>query len=96
MPSFLEGFLCSFSRGRPSDEEIIINLTAEKAALEKKLLEERKEWKTEQRRMKNKITVLEKLSTDFKGSDEGLGKLVRDLKADRKLFLNQQGFQDSF
>jgi len=69
-------------RARPSGEEIIVNLTEEKQALEHKLLEERKEWRTEQRRLKNKITVLEKLSTDFKGSDEGLGKVVRDLQAE--------------
>ncbi|CBY20410.1 unnamed protein product [Oikopleura dioica] len=69
-------------KARPSGEEIIVNLTEEKQALEHKLLEERKEWRTEQRRLKNKITVLEKLSTDFKGSDEGLGKVVRDLQAE--------------
>ena len=66
---------------------MIINLTAEKDALEEKLLQERNDWRAEQKRLKNKISVLEKLSTDFKGSDEGLGKVVRELQAHGKIFL---------
>ena len=81
MPIYFYNF-----RAPPTHEEMIINLTAEKDALEDKLLQERKDWRAEQKRLKNKISVLEKLSTDYKGSDEGLGKVVRELQAHGKIY----------